>query len=112
MVLGTLLSLKNSNLAIMYYVHMYAIFLTIDIVIEDCNGVVEESLEQNTRSLDYMHLLPPQKTRRQVVSRNSENDCSSTFYQISIYSTPSMLSLVSIQNECEVNMGINVVIGI
>ena len=109
MVLGILLSLKNSNL---YVLHTYVChFLAIDMVIEDCNGDVEESHEQNIRSLDYMHLLPPQKTRRQVVSRNSEIDCATTFDQMSIHSTPSMFSLVSIPNESESNVGINVVIG-
>ena len=83
-----------------------------DIAVEGCEDDLEESYEQNIRSSYHKHLLPTQKTTKQVRSRHAGNDHGSTFDQMSIYTTPSMLSLISMPNDPEANMGVNAVIAI
>ena len=61
-----------------------------------------------------MHLLPIDRARRCVGLRNSENNCSPTFNLtldgVSISTIPSMFSLISMPNELEGNVRINMVI--
>ena len=83
------------------------------VVIEDCNDVVEEASQNDVASSDNMHLLPIDRARKRVGLRNSESNCSPTFNPtldgVSISTTPSMFSLISMPNESEGNMRINVV---
>ena len=83
-----------------------------DIIIEGWKDDLEESHEQNIRSSYHKHLLPTKKTRKKVGSRHTGNDHGSTFDQMSIYTTPSMLSLISMPNDSEGNVGVNAVIAI
>ena len=88
--------------------------ITTDVVIEECNDVVEEEADQeHVKKSDDIHLIPVQKTRRRVRSRHSEDDSGPNFNQVcgegSIYTTPSMFSLISIPNKFEDNTRINMV---
>lgn len=79
-------------------------FITTDVVIEECNDVVEEAYQQDIISADD---IPKERTIR---SRHSENDPSPTFEdEGSMYTTPSMLSLISIPDQFEDIKRINVV---
>ena len=75
-----------------------------DIVIEECDDVVEEADRQDIKSPDHIHLLPIEKeARRRVRLRHSESDTGYNFDPVfdegSVYTTPSLLSLVSIPDE-------------
>jgi len=86
-----------------------------DIVIEECNDVVEEggADQENIKSPDHVYLLPTEKARRRVRLRHSESNADPTFDSAldggSIYTAPSLYSLVSMPNEFEENKMINVV---
>ena len=75
-----------------------------DVVIEECKDVDTA----NTNSLDEMHLTPIIKT-----TRLSENNPDLTVNQIydggSIYTSPSMLSLISIPSKTEDSTRANLV---
>ena len=77
-------------------------------MVEECSDIVEETDQQNVKSPS--HLIPTEKTRRRV---RSENAPVPALNQIcdggSIYTTPSMFSLISMPNKLEDNTRINIV---
>ena len=73
-----------------------------DIVIEESEDVEEEGDKQDIKSPDHIHLLPIEKARRRVRLRHSETDVDPTVSEGgSIYSAPSMFSLISLPSEHE-----------
>ena len=68
-----------------------------DIVIEECDNVEED--QQEIKTLDHVHLLPIEKARRCVRSKRFEINVDSSFdalsEEISLFTTPSLFSLVS-----------------
>ena len=74
-----------------------------DIVVEECDDVVEEADQQDIKSPDHIHLLPIEKARRRVRSRHSESSNGPNFDQnfdplseeVSLCTAPSLFSLVS-----------------
>ena len=79
-----------------------------DIVIEESDDVVEEADRQDIKSPDHIHLLPIEKeARRRVRLRYSESDAGYNFDPVfgegSIYTSPSLFSLVSIPDEFSKN---------
>ena len=74
-----------------------------EILIEECDDAAQEADQQNIED-DDMHLLPIMKTKAHAESRHSENNLDSSFNQIldggSIYTTPSMFSLISMSENC------------
>ena len=74
-----------------------------DVVIEECNDVVEEEA-------DITHLLSTEKTKGYVASRQLDDDSDYVFNQVSdgrsIHTTPSMFSLISMpfDNCTRINM--------
>ena len=85
-------------------------FVATEIVMEECSDIVEETDQQNIKCSDDIHLIPIEKTRQRV---RSENDPVPAFNQIcdrgSVYTTPSMFSLISMPNKLEDNTRINIV---
>ena len=84
--------------------------ITTDVVIEDYNDVVEETDQNDISSSGGMHLLPADKTRKR--SRYSEYDPGLTnqvLGESSMYTTPSMFSLISMPNKIESNTRIDMV---
>ena len=83
-----------------------------NVVIEECDNVVEED-QQKIKSSDDMHLIPVDNTRRNVRLRHSGDDPGPTMNQLcdggSIYTTPSMLSLVSMPSKSECNARVTMV---
>ena len=81
-----------------------------DVIIEECD-VVEDQPEM--KSSDGMQLIPVEKTKRNVRLRHSEGAPDPTFNQLcdggSIYTTPSMLSLISMPSKSEDNARVNIV---
>ena len=77
---------------------------------EECRDTVEETDQQSIKSSNDIHLIPTQKTRQRV---RSENDHVPAFNQIcdggSVYTTPSMLSLISIPITLDDNTRTNIV---
>ena len=82
-----------------------------DVIIEESYDAIEESSQRDTKSLDHIQLLPMEKTRF-VTLPHSEND-TSTFNEAldtgSLYTTPSMFSLISMPTDFEYNMKTNMV---
>ena len=76
-----------------------------DIAIEEYDDAVEESYQRDIKSPDHIHLLPIEKARRRVRLRNSESDTGYNFDPVfgegSIYTSPSLFSLVSIPDELD-----------
>ena len=77
-----------------------------DIVVEEYDDAVEETVQQDIRSPDRVHLVPVEKeARRRVRSKHSESDADPTVNLMleggSIYTAPSMFSLISQPNEFE-----------
>lgn len=75
------------------------------IVAEECNDEIESD-EQDIKSPDHIHLLPIEKARRRVRLRHSEsNDYNfdPVFGEGSVYTSPSLFSLVSIPEKDEDN---------
>ena len=75
-----------------------------DIVTAECDDVVEEADRQDIKSPDHIHLLPIEKeARRRVRLRHSESDAGYNFDPVfderSVYTTPSLFSLVSIPDD-------------
>ena len=74
-----------------------------DIVIEECDDVVEEADRQDIKSPDHIHLLPIEKARGRVTSKHSGSNPCLNFdlnfdglsEEISLFTAPSMFSLVS-----------------
>ena len=83
-----------------------------DVVIEECDDVGEEN-QQEIKSSDGMQLIPVEKTKRNVRLRHSEDDPVPTFNHLcdggSIYTTPSMLSLITMPSKSQNNAKINMV---
>ena len=77
---------------------------------EEFRDTVEETDQQSIKSSNDILLIPTQKTRRRV---RSENDHVPAFNQTcdgeSVYTTPSMLSLISIPITLDDNTIINTV---
>ena len=76
-----------------------------DIVAEECIEEIESD-QQDIKSPDHIHLLPIEKTRRRVRLRHSEsNDYNfdPVFGEGSVYTSPSLFSLVSIPEKDEDN---------
>ena len=83
-------------------------FVPPDIAIEEFDDEEEESDQQDIKSSDHIHLLPIEKeARRRVRSGHSESDTDQTMNLMleggSVYTAPSMFSLISQPNECEDN---------
>ena len=79
-----------------------------DIVVEECDVVVEEAdNQQDLKSPDHIQLLPIEKARRRVRSKHSESNADPNFDptldEPSIYTTPSMFSLVSMPEDFDIN---------
>ena len=76
-----------------------------DIVTEEFDDVVEEADQQDIKSPDHIHLLPIEKARRRVRLRHSESDAGYNFDPVfgegSVYTSPSLFSLVSIPDELD-----------
>ena len=73
-----------------------------DIVIEESENVKEEMDKLDIKSPDHIHLLPIEKARRRVRLRHSESDIDPTGLEGgSIYTAPSMFSLISLPSEHE-----------
>ena len=74
-----------------------------DIAIEECDDEEEGADQQDMKSPDHIHLLPIEKARRRARSRNSESNTDSNFDPVldegSIYTTPSLFSLISIPDK-------------
>ena len=81
-------------------------FTSTDAVIEECNDATEEANQIGIKSLDCIQLLPMEK--RFTLSSHSGNNTVSTFNREldrgSIYTTPSMFSLISMPSDSEDNM--------
>ena len=76
-----------------------------DIVAEECNDEIESD-QLDIKSPDHIHLLPIEKARRHVRLRHSEsNDYNfdPVFGEGSVYTSPSLFSLVSIPEKDEDN---------
>ena len=76
-----------------------------DIVIKEFDDVEEEADQQEVKSPDHIHLLPIEKARRRVRLRQSESDAGYNFDPVfgegSVYTSPSLFSLVSIPDELD-----------
>jgi len=76
-----------------------------DVVIEECNDVVEEADQENIKSPDHVNLLPIEKARRRVRSKHSENNADPNFDPVfdegSIYTSPSLFSLISLPDNLD-----------
>ena len=77
-----------------------------DIVIEECDDEEEGADQQDIKSPDHIHLLPIEKeARKRVRLRNSESDTGYNFDPVfgegSVYTSPSLFSLVSIPDELD-----------
>ena len=75
-----------------------------NIVIEDDNVEEEEDKHDiGIKSPDHIHLLPIEKTRRRVRLKDSESNVDPNFDPVldegSIYTTPSLFSLISIPDK-------------
>ena len=74
-----------------------------DIVIEERNDVTEEKVEEPERRSSDARLLPVEKARKRVRSKHSESEHDQNYLpvwdEVSIYTTPSMFSLVSIPDD-------------
>ena len=85
-------------------------FVATEIVMEECRDTVEEADQQSMKSSNDMLLIPTEKTRQCV---RSENDHVPAFTQVcdrgSVYTTPSMLSLISMPNKLDDNTRTNTV---
>ena len=86
---------------------------TTNVVTDECSDIIEAANQQGFGSSDHIHLLPMGKTRRHLESSNSENDPVPTFSQLldggSVYTRPSLFSLISMPGEVENNARFNVV---
>ena len=85
-----------------------------DIVIEECDDVVEEDNFQDIKSPDHIHLLPTDNTRKRIHSRHSESDVDPVYNPVldggSVCTSPSMLSLISLPNIFENKKEKNIVV--
>ena len=75
-----------------------------DIVIEECDDVVEEADNQeDIKSPDHIQLLPIEKARKRTRSKHSESNADPNFDPVfddaSIFTTPSLFSLISIPDK-------------
>ena len=75
-----------------------------DIVIEECDDVVEEADNQeDIKSPDHIQLLPIEKARKRTRSKHSESNADPNFNpafdDASIFTTPSLFSLISIPDK-------------
>ena len=72
-----------------------------DIIIEESEDVEED--KENIKSPDHINLLPIEKTRRRVRLKDSESNVDPNFDPLldegSIYTTPSLFSLISIPDK-------------
>ena len=74
-----------------------------DIVIEEFDDEEQEADKQDIKSLDHVHLVPIEKARKRVRARHSESHPDPCFdpnfdglaEEISLFTAPSLLSLVS-----------------
>ena len=76
--------------------------------IQEFDDVVEEEVDQqDIKSPGHIHLLPIEKARRRVRSKHSESNADSNFDPVldegSIYTTPSLFSLISIPDAFDKN---------
>ena len=74
-----------------------------NIVAEECSNEIEKN-EQDIKNPDHIHLLPIEKARRRVRLRHSQsNDYNfdTVFGEGSVYTSPSLFSLVSIPEKDE-----------
>ena len=87
--------------------------ITTNVMVDECNDVLEKENQQDYGSSDHVHLLPTGKARRHAESSHSEDDSIPTFSQLldegSVYTRPSLFSLIPIPGEVEDNTGSNVV---
>ena len=83
-------------------------------VIEECSDVVEEIGQLNINSSGNVQPLPTQGARKFVESKHLTNDLGPAVNQMldeeSIYTTPSMFSLISMPNKLDSNIRIPEVI--
>ena len=81
--------------------------VTTNVVIEECNDIEEATDQQDVKSSDNIHLLSIEKTRRHKSSPGL------AFNELcdggSIYTTPSMLSLITMPSKSEDNAKISMV---
>jgi len=76
-----------------------------DIVVEEC----EDTNQEDIKSLDHTHLLPIEKKRRCIRSKQTKSNHGSIFdsncdplsEEISLYTTPSLFSLISTHNNLD-----------
>ena len=71
-----------------------------DIVIEECDDVVEETdSQQDIMSPDHIQLLPIEKARKRFRSKHFDSNVDPNFdglsEEVSLFTTPSLFSLVS-----------------
>ncbi|XP_065919842.1 ATP-binding cassette sub-family C member 4-like isoform X2 [Dysidea avara] len=75
----------------------------LDIVVEECDDVTEETDEGTERRSSHAQLLPVEKARRRVRSKHSEGEHNQNYLpvldEVSVHTTPSMFSLVSIPDD-------------
>ena len=86
---------------------------TTNVVMDGCSDITEAANQQHFGSSDHIHLLPMGKRRRNLESSNSEDDPVPAFSQLldegSVYTRPSLFSLITIPGEVENNTKFNVV---
>jgi len=74
-----------------------------NIIVEECDDVTEETDEELERRSSHAQLLPVEKPRRRVRSKHSESEHDQNYLpvldEVSLYTTPSMYSLVSIPDD-------------
>ena len=87
---------------------------TTNVIMDECNNVLKNANQQDYGSSDHVHLLPTGKARRRAESSHSGDDSIPTFSQLldggSVYTRPSLFSLISIPGEVEDNTGSNAVV--
>ena len=86
---------------------------TTNVVMDECSDIIEAANQQHFGSSDHIHLLPMGKARRHSELSNSEDDPVPTFSQLldggSVYTRPSLFSLISMPGEVKNNRRLNVV---
>ncbi|XP_065919562.1 ATP-binding cassette sub-family C member 4-like isoform X2 [Dysidea avara] len=75
----------------------------LDIVVEECDDVTEETDEETERRSSHAQLLPVEKARRRVRSKHSEGEHDQNYLsvldEVSLHTTPSLFSLVSLPDD-------------
>jgi len=78
----------------------------LDIVPEECNDVTAGTDEQLKRRSSHARLLSMEKARKRVRSKHSESEHDQNYLpmldEVSLYTTPSMFSLVFIPDDIAV----------